>query len=168
MGYLIAHPLKWCWTRSNIIPRVLYLASPKELPMGVGRWKTLGTSYDHWCGQKVSSQVWCLSCLWRGSQPYTSRRGAVANWRKRAKTRTTTKSKPRKAIKQIRQAKKLEIAAVFQLDAPSRSSNSNPTEHITLCWPPSPTSWEQIIASNTLMNSLTNSSRLVRYHLIHS
>ena len=63
----------------------------------------------------------CLSCLWRGSQPYTSRRGAEANWRKRAKTRTTTKSQPKKAIKQIRQAKKLEIAAVFKpvsLDVP--------------------------------------------------
>ena len=90
-------------------------------PQGVGLWKTLGTSYDHWCGQKVSSQVSCLSCLWRGSQPYTSRRGPEANWRKRAKTRTTTKSEPKKAIKQIRQAKKLEIAAVFKpvsLDAP--------------------------------------------------
>ena len=39
--------------------------------------------------------------------------GAQRRTGKRAKTRTTTKSKPKKAIKQIRQAKKLEIAAVF-------------------------------------------------------
>ena len=48
--YLVAHPLKWCWTRSKLIPRVFHLPTPKGSSLwGWGYDRPWERGYDHCC-----------------------------------------------------------------------------------------------------------------------